>query len=134
MGGKKKEASRITSVRVLATLPPGACLDYVEAGQSIRTLADQISGISDIPNEGVVIHGQLVEQDATLEGLGFIDHDPRGICLVRLNVEETRRLPDGSIGTEIVPAQIGGLLVNEYPCMRKGRGRERGGGTARGSG
>jgi len=117
MGGKKKEASRITSVRVLATLPPGACLDYVEAGQSIRTLADQISGISDIPNEGVVIHGQLVEQDATLEGLGFMDHDPRGICLVRLNVEETRRMPDGSIGTEMVPAQIGGLLVNEYPCM-----------------
>ena len=117
MGGKRKEVAFISNVRVLATLPPGASLDYVEAAQTIRTLADEISAISEIPNEGVVIHGQLVEQDATLEGLGFRDNDPRGICLVRLNVKETRRLPDGNIGSEVVPAQIGGLLINEYPCM-----------------
>jgi len=117
MGGKRKEVAFVSNIRVLATLPPGASLDYVEANQTIRTLADEISAISDIPNEGVVIHGQLIEQDATLEGLGFRDNDPRGICLVRLNVEETRRMPDGSIGSEVVPAQIGGLLINEYPCM-----------------
>ena len=39
------------------------------------------------------------------------------MCVVRLNVEEKRQSADGSSYTEVVPAQIGGLLIDEYPSL-----------------
>jgi len=120
MPPRKKELSYINKVKVLVSMPPGEDLEYVPATHTIRKMFQEILGPPnpiDVVCSGVVINGQLVENDATLEGLGLLDNDPRSMCVVRINVEEKRRSADGSPYSELVPAQIGGLLPNEYPSL-----------------